>query len=107
MEMGLFLNAGFDFRGLAAQELRKYSRTTLVTQARELAAGIERRNFNHWGRPGIRAQLLNIKSRTLMMDFLVEGDDKSLHVLNAVSPAFTCSIPFAAHVCDQLISRPR
>ena len=59
-----------------------------------------RGNFRHWGRPGIRAQLLNIKTRTLVMDFLVEGDERSLHVLNAVSPAFTCSIPFAAHVCD-------
>ena len=107
MEMRLFLRAGFDFRGLAAQELRKYSRTTLASQARELAKGIEPQNFRQWGKPGIRAQLINIRTRTLVMDFLVEGDDKSLHVLNAVSPAFTCSIPFAAHVCDQLTSRSR
>jgi L-2-hydroxyglutarate oxidase LhgO len=102
MEMGLFLNAGFDFRGLAAQELRKYSRTNLATQASELAEGIDASGYRRWGKPGIRAQLLNTKTRTLVMDFLIEKDDKSLHVLNAVSPAFTCSIPFASHVCDQL-----
>jgi len=102
MEASLFLNAGFDFRGLAAQELRKYSRTTLATQASELAEGISPSGYRHWGKPGIRAQLLNVKSRTLVMDFLIEKDDRSLHVLNAVSPAFTCSIPFAAYVCDQL-----
>jgi (S)-2-hydroxyglutarate dehydrogenase len=104
MEAGLFLNAGFDFRGLAARELRKYSRATLARQASELAEGITARDFRQWGRPGIRAQLLNTRTRTLVMDFLVERDDKSLHVLNAVSPAFTCSLPFAAHVCDLLAS---
>ena len=102
MEAKLFLRAGFDFRGLAARELRKYRRATLVSQASELAEGIDSRNFRQWGRPGIRAQLLNLKARTLVMDFLIEGDGKSLHVLNAVSPAFTCAIPFAAHVCDQI-----
>ena len=100
MEMGLFQKAGFDFRGLAIQEIRKYSRATLASMASELAHGIDDRDFRAWGKPGIRAQLLNVKKRTLVMDFLVERDEKSLHVLNAVSPAFTCSIPFAAHVCD-------
>jgi hypothetical protein len=36
------------------------------------------------------------------MDFIVEGDHQSLHVLNAVSPAFTCAFPFADYVCDQI-----
>ena len=35
-------------------------------------------------------------------DFVVQGDSKSLHVLNAVSPAWTCSGPFAKYVCDQI-----
>ena len=102
MELGLLLKAGFDFRGLAAQELQKYRRKTLASQASELAEGIDARDFRQWGKPGIRAQLLDTRTRTLVMDFLIEGDRKSLHVLNAVSPAFTCAIPFAAHVCDQL-----
>ena len=38
------------------------------------------------------------------MDFVIEGDAKSLHVLNAVSPAWTCSIPFANYVCDKIQS---
>jgi L-2-hydroxyglutarate oxidase len=36
------------------------------------------------------------------MDFRVEGDGRSFHVLNAVSPAFTCALPFAAHCVDQI-----
>jgi hypothetical protein len=39
------------------------------------------------------------------MDFRVEGDDRSFHVLNAVSPAFTCAFPFARHVVDEMEER--
>ena len=37
-----------------------------------------------------------------VMDFLLEGNGESFHVLNAVSPGFTCAMPFAAHVCDKV-----
>jgi hypothetical protein len=36
------------------------------------------------------------------MDFVMEGDDQSMHILNAVSPGFTCALPFADYVCDQI-----
>lgn len=36
------------------------------------------------------------------MDFVIQGDKTSMHVLNAVSPAFTCALPFAEHVCQQI-----
>jgi len=38
----------------------------------------------------------------VVMDFCLEGDVGSFHVLNAVSPAWTCSLPFARHVCDEI-----
>jgi hypothetical protein len=38
----------------------------------------------------------------LVSDFVIEGDDRSLHILNAVSPAFTCSLPFADFVVDKI-----
>lgn len=90
------------FRRLAAAELSKYSRRRMVAMAKPLATGIELRNYHHWGRPGIRAQLMNITTRALEMDFLLEGDDKSLHILNAVSPGFTCALPFAELIADRV-----
>jgi L-2-hydroxyglutarate oxidase LhgO len=39
------------------------------------------------------------------MDFVIQGDERSMHVLNAVSPGWTCSIPFARHVVDQIEER--
>ncbi len=106
-EAGLFLRAGFDFRGLALQEVRKFSPAFLVAQAARLIAGVEREQYRHWGRPGIRAQLLDTRSRTLVMDFLIEGDAASTHVLNAVSPAWTCSLPFAEHVVERALAARR
>lgn len=101
-EATLMFKAGFDFKRLAWEEIKKYNRKNLVARASGLAEDIHENNYKTWGKPGIRAQLLNIKTRKLEMDFIIEGDNKSLHVLNAVSPAFTCSIPFAQHVVNQI-----
>jgi len=99
-EMNLFAFSNFGFTKLAYEELRKYSRKHMVSLAAQLANGINASNFTRWGKPGIRAQLVDLKNRTLEMDFVVEGDDSSMHILNAVSPAFTCSLPFSRYVCD-------
>lgn len=36
------------------------------------------------------------------MDFVLEGDNKFMHILNAVSPGFTCPIPFSKYVCGRV-----
>jgi hypothetical protein len=38
------------------------------------------------------------------MDFVVEGDEDSIHILNAVSPAFTGSMPFAKWVVKRFVA---
>ncbi|HSJ07361.1 MAG TPA: L-2-hydroxyglutarate oxidase [Longimicrobiales bacterium] len=85
----------FGFRALAAEEVPKYFRAQLVRRAAELVPGIHPGQFREWGRPGIRAQLLDTRTRRLEMDFVFHGDARSFHVLNAVSPAFTCCLSFA------------
>ena len=100
--IGLLTNSQFDFKTLAFQEIAKYSKSKLISLASELAEGVKFEHYQSWGKPGIRAQLVDIKKRKLEMDFVLEGDRHSMHVLNAVSPAFTCSIPFSEHVCQQI-----
>ncbi len=100
----LFTSSQFSFSKLAITEMKKYSRRHLVSLAAKLATGVELKNFTEWGKPGIRAQLVNTKERKLEMDFVLEGDHRSTHVLNAVSPGWTCSIPFSAYVVDFLES---
>ena len=102
-QAGLFVFSGFDFKRLAVQELKKYSRAHMVRLASSLIEGVKTEHFSSWGKPGIRAQLVDIRQRKLEMDFVVEGDDRSMHVLNAVSPGFTCALPFADHVCEQIV----
>lgn len=102
LQCGLLFSAGFEFRRLAIEELRKYRRRRLVALAGELAADVKPQHWRRWGRTGIRAQLLDVRTRKLEMDFVIEGDDRSMHVLNAVSPGWTCSLPFAAYVVDAI-----
>jgi hypothetical protein len=74
----------------------------MVALASVLVSGINISQFNTWGPAGIRAQLIDTKNRKLEMDFRYEGDDTSFHVLNAVSPAFTCAGPFTKYLFDEI-----
>jgi len=105
MEAGLFLRNDFDFREIAVEEMMKYLRRVLVKQGARLVDGTPMDSFRTWGTPGIRAQLFHKKERRMLMDFHLEGDEHSFHILNAVSPAFTCALPFAEFVLDQVEDR--
>jgi L-2-hydroxyglutarate oxidase len=102
---GLLRADDFEFRTLARREFPKGWKHALVRLASELVNEPVSHLRWRWGRPGIRAQLMNVRERRLEMDFRYEGDDRSFHVLNAVSPAFTCAFPFAEHVFDQIDTR--
>jgi len=101
-ELVMLVRNDFGFRTLAAHELRKCFRARLVALASQLVSGVDRKDYRTWGAPGIRAQLVNIRTRKLEMDFRHEGDRHSFHLLNAVSPAFTCAIPFAQYLFTQI-----
>jgi L-2-hydroxyglutarate oxidase LhgO len=104
-EASLFLRNSFGFRNIAMDEIKKYNKSYFAGLARSLVRNIDVKGFTEWGKPGIRAQLLNKQTRELIMDFVVEGDKDSIHVLNAVSPAFTCCFPFAAWVVEKYVLR--
>ncbi len=105
IEAGLFLRNDFEFREIAVEEMKKYLRSVLVEKGAMLVNGTPMDSFRTWGKPGIRAQLFHKKERKMLMDFVIEGDGESLHILNAVSPAFTCALPFAEYVLDQIESK--
>ena len=101
-EWNLFLRNKFNFRKLAFTEMQKYFRSKLIHLASELIDEVDSKNYKNWGIPGIRAQLLDIKNQKLEMDFKFEGDQNSFHILNAVSPAFTCALPFAEYLWEEI-----
>ena len=51
---------------------------------------------------GIRAQAV-ARDGTLIHDFLLKSTDRTLHVLNAPSPAATSALPIARHVVERLL----
>lgn len=102
-ESKLFLTNAFGFRKLAFEEVRKYIKSYLIGLATKLTKNMPMDGYNSWSIPGIRAQLLDTKTLKLVQDYVVEGDDTTIHVLNAVSPAFTSSIPFSKWVVENYI----
>jgi len=101
-ETELFIRNDFEFRKLAWEEMQKIYRPHLVELAGELISDIRPEYYTEWGSPGIRAQLLETRSRRLEMDFKMEGDERSFHILNAVSPAFTCAMSFSDYTFQQI-----
>jgi len=99
----LFITNSFGFRNLAFEEIKKYRKSYLINEAIKLVKKIDKRKFTKWGIPGIRAQLLNVKTKELVQDFIVEKDKNSVHILNAVSPAFTAAYPFTKWVVENFI----
>jgi (S)-2-hydroxyglutarate dehydrogenase len=90
-----------DVLGLIKTEMPKYLQRHLVSQAKSLVPSVDPKDFKQRGKPGIRAQLLDIKNKKLEMDFVVRGDENSTHLLNAVSPAWTSALAMANHVCKK------
>ena len=100
-EARLFAANNFGFRDLALEEMKKYNKRYMTTLASHMVRHIDPDGFTEHTLPGIRAQLLDTASRQLVQDFVVEGDRHSSHVLNAVSPAFTCAFPFALYLIEK------
>jgi L-2-hydroxyglutarate oxidase LhgO len=72
-----------------------------VSAARKLVAELMPDDLLPSNKVGIRPQLINIRKKTLEMDYIVEQSPDSLHVLNAISPAFTSSLAFAEWIVDR------
>lgn len=102
--MGAPVNAGL--RRLGVMEIRRRLRANLLGEAARLARDLPPARAWVAGRPGIRAQLVDTRRWTLEDDFVYQADHQSLHVLNAVSPAFTSALPLAEHLLD-IIERER
>lgn len=101
-ETSLFIKNSFGFRNLALKEMRKYLKSNMIKDAALMLDNVKKEDFAEWGKPGIRAQLINLKNNKLEMDFIYEGDSKSFHILNAVSPAYTCSWSFTEFLSKKI-----
>ena len=90
--------------GLIRSEFPKYVQSILVKQVQAMVPSVRAVDFKTKGRPGVRAQLLHVPTKKLEMDFVVEPGDKSTHILNAVSPAWTSSLAVGEYVVNRIHS---
>jgi L-2-hydroxyglutarate oxidase LhgO len=91
------------FRRMVFEEAGRYRRSAFVSAARALSPSLKAEDIVASDKVGIRAQLFDTREKRLVMDLVVEEGDRSLHVLNAISPAFTGSMAFAELVVDRIL----
>lgn len=96
-----------EFRKVAHSEPKKYFSKYFYKDAKKLVKVLHPEWLVKASKVGIRPQLINIKDKKLMMDFLVVKDQHSLHILNAISPAFTSSIAFAKYIVENYYKSSR
>ncbi|RJX44610.1 L-2-hydroxyglutarate oxidase [Halonotius aquaticus] len=84
-------------------ELHKsYRKSAFVKAAKDLVPEVTDDDFQR-SYAGIRAQIVRDDGQ-LIKEPLFEHGPQSTHVLNAVSPGLTSSLPFGAHLTDEIIA---
>jgi L-2-hydroxyglutarate oxidase LhgO len=90
------------FRTVAMSEPRKYMFRHFFADASRLVDSLKPDDVLPSTKAGIRPQLVDVVSNTLVMDFLTESGEADLHVLNAISPAFTSAMALAGILADKV-----
>lgn len=98
----LFHSRGF--RDNAIREAKKILGRYLYIEAKQMLPALEPEYISASGKSGIRPQLVDWNEKKLVDDFVVESTDNTVHVLNAISPAFTSSMSFARYVVSKFIN---
>ena len=93
----------FGFRRLAITEAGKLLKRRFVDAVRRLLPRVNPNHLIPCTKVGIRAQLYDSEVGQLVNDIMIERGPSSVHVLNAISPAWTCSMTFAEHICDNYL----
>lgn len=95
-----YLQGRDGFRQLAWQEGRRYFKPWFTQAAQAILPRLKTEHLLPTEKVGIRAQMLDKQTGSLVNDYLVERGPHSTHILNAISPAWTCAFPFARYIVD-------
>jgi L-2-hydroxyglutarate oxidase LhgO len=96
----LLKSDSIDLVSLAKEEGIKLFTRPLIKRASKLTNSLSN-NSNWKNHPsGIRAQIINTESNSIELDYIVKSDKNVVHILNAVSPGWTSSIPVARWIVE-------
>ena len=96
----LFIKNNNNFRNYLFNEAEKITKQGFCKAIQKIIPAINSDCLQTSSKVGIRAQLLNTRTYKLEMDFIVERCNNTVHVLNAVSPAFTSAFEFSERVVN-------
>lgn len=96
----LVLGDSHDILQIVRSEWPKIIQKEIIKQGSQLVPNAG--NLENWQKkpPGIRSQLVHLPTGKLEQDFKIITKLNSLHVLNAVSPGWTSSIPFGRYIAE-------
>ena len=86
--------------GLAKSEGIKLFKRPLIKKAKRLTNALDLNQKWKNYPAGIRAQIVNLDTKVIEMDYIVKSDKNAVHILNAVSPGWTSSIPFSRWIVE-------
>ena len=89
-------------RTLAFQEIGLLSKQGFYSQVKKMFKNLKANDLElSADKVGIRSQIFDPNSKTLVNDFVVINDKNTTHVLNAISPAWSASFAFADHLINE------
>lgn len=91
----MYINDNKNFRLLVNTEMKKYLKPFFLKETRKLVPEVNSSDLEFSNKVGIRPQLINLRKKTLEMDYIIEKTESSIHVMNSISPAFTSSFSFS------------
>ena len=93
-----------NLRNLAVRELKMLTKNGLIKEIKKLIKNVEKEDLLFYEeKTGIRSQIFDNASRNLINDFVVKKyNNNQMHILNAVSPAFTASFSFADYIIKEM-----
>lgn len=101
----LFFFKNKKFRKLSLSESKRIYKYYFLKEVKKLLPNVTNDNLVECKKYGIRPQLFNKKSGNIITDFVIEECDSSLHILNAISPAWTSSFSFSKFVISKYLCK--
>ena len=92
---GVYLN-------LLRKEIKKYNKNFIVKDTSRIVTGVKAEDYKKWGPPAIFSQLVNSNTSELVEDFIVQGDERSIHFVNIVSPGWTSALAFTQDIAAKI-----
>jgi len=99
--IAMYFKNNHNFRMLVHSEMKKYFKPWFLKSAQKLMANLRSDDLLPSDKVGVRPQLVNMRNKSIEMDYILEKTPNTMHVLNSISPAFTSSFALAEWIVEQ------